>query len=110
MTLDANSCAIPQGTQTLQLIDPNAANAMYYMDLTDHTWHRINPAHMPNVLIGNWVYDPDDDVIMSWGYSSPQVVWLYCFAVNPSIGCLTANDWNQVGYTGRGRTRLMKSR
>jgi hypothetical protein len=106
LTFNGSTCSPPAGNYMLHLIDPGTPatplgphqNILYYKDLSTQTWHLINPPHTPAGAqwFGNWDYDPGYDVLVSWGYPSTSQVYLYCFAVNTSIGCSVANDWNTV--------------
>jgi hypothetical protein len=93
-------------------------NDMWYLSLNSNsstdTWTKHNPAaQIPPYQSGSAVYDPDDDVIFSFGndgVSTGHYTWVYCSTIgNPTPGVLTslqtqagcaADDWKEVTVTG----------
>jgi hypothetical protein len=91
----------------------------YYLSLNvnpaNDTWHQVTTAHNPfETRFSSMVYDPDDDVLFSFGYdlgASTHDNWVFCrTAENPTPGVLTAkqtaagcgapDDWTEVKVVG----------
>jgi hypothetical protein len=117
LTLSSSTCT--QGVTTIQLAtqgNENPRQDMYYLTLNanplNDTWHQVTPVHFPAGSAGSTVYDPDDDVLFSFGYDlygSSSDQWIYCrTAENPTpgtptarqlaAGCVVPDDWNEINH------------
>jgi hypothetical protein len=99
--------------------DTSPRQDMYYMTMNSNplanTWHRLMPAHLPNGPTNSagiemaTVYDPDDDVLFTYGYDGGAAThsnWMYCSTIgNPGgvlssnqvlAGCIRPDDWIEV--------------
>jgi Bacterial Ig-like domain (group 1)/PcRGLX-like protein central beta sandwich domain/Dockerin type I domain len=85
------------------------------VDPRQNTWQQVVTAHNPvETRFSSMVYDPDDDVLFSFGYdlgASTHDNWVFCrTAENPTPGVLTArqsaagcaapDDWTEVKVAG----------
>ena len=91
---------------------------MWYLQLNANsvtdTWHLATPAHLPPYFIASATYDPDDDVIVSFGNdgeSTGHYTWVYCSTMwtgTPGVlsakqvaaGCIAPDDWSEVQVAG----------
>ena len=70
---------------------------MYYLRLnsnpTTDTWQQVRPVHLPMYYASTMAYDPDTDVLFTFGYTGrnlTQSSWVYCSTMgNTNPGVLT---------------------
>ena len=94
-------------------------NSMYYLKLNanpvENRWHKVSATRFPYGFISAMTYDPDDDVLFSFGYdggASTTNNWVYCPTVDtqtPGVltakqitaGCSAPDDWTLINPVGR---------
>jgi hypothetical protein len=97
----------------------NVRRSTYYMTLNanpmNNRWTLVPTAHFPaGATQAAMAYDPDDDVLFSYGYDGGPAIhnnWAYCrTSENPTpgqltakqtaAGCLVPDDWSEVAVAG----------
>jgi hypothetical protein len=91
---------------------------MYYMKLNEdpgaNSWTRVSPSQTPPYFAAAAIHDPDNDVIVSFGYDGVgrgRYTWVYCSTLQTatpgvlttkqiSAGCSAPDDWSAVSVAG----------